>query len=104
MSHDLFDHLFIEPASLDAALAFYRDVPGRRLLFFWGEPGEPQGASRGSSGMRVMLADIDQRDTELAASDLALFAPEANHWSTRGCVAKDPNGNLMAFEQQTAAA
>jgi uncharacterized glyoxalase superfamily protein PhnB len=44
--------------------------------------------------------DGDVRHAELAARGAALFAPEATHWGTRWFVARDPDGNLIAFEQR----
>ena len=34
-----------------------------------------------------------------AHASVALFAPEPTHWGTRWFVARDPDGNLIAFEQ-----
>ena len=125
MPHDRFDHLFVEPASFDASLAFYRDGLGWAPLFSWGGGGEPRGVCLASGEMRIVLAephpaqdkskthgingtrptlhlrvdDVDQRHAELAAKGLALFAPEHTHWGTRWFVARDPDGNLIAFEQ-----
>jgi catechol 2,3-dioxygenase-like lactoylglutathione lyase family enzyme len=120
---DRFDHLFLQPASFDASLAFYRDTLGWHLRYSWGAGGEPRGACLSSGAMTVVLAeaheaddnskrhgingtrptahlrvdDIDARYAELQA--VALFAPEATHWGTRWFVARDPDGNLIAFEQ-----
>lgn len=128
MSHDRFDHLFIQPSSYDASLAFYRDGVGWQVEFAWGGNGEPRGACMGSGAMRVILAephpatdkskshgingtrptvhlhvsDIDVRYAELSRTGLALFAPEQTHWGTRWFVARDPDGNLLAFEQPNA--
>ena len=105
MAHDRFDHVFIEPSSYDASLAFYRDGLGWPVLFSWGGDGEPRGAGLGSRAMRVVLAephpatdhskshgingtrptvhlevdDIDARYAELERQGLALFPPEATH-------------------------
>jgi len=129
MARDQFDHVFIEPSSYDDSLAFYRDGLGWQVLFAWGGNGEPRGACLGSGAMQVVLAephpasdkskshgingtrptvhlrvaDIDARYTELNRLGLALFPPEATHWGTRWFVARDPDGNLLAFEQPTAA-
>ena len=128
MAHDRFDHVFIEPSSYDASLAFYRDGLGWPVLFSWGGDGEPRGAGLGSGAMRVVLAephpatdhskshgingtrptvhlevdDIDARYDELDRQGLALFPLEATHWGTRWFVARDPDGNLLAFEQRAA--
>jgi catechol 2,3-dioxygenase-like lactoylglutathione lyase family enzyme len=127
MEADRFDHLFVQPASYDASLAFYRDVLGWSVRYDWGGPGEPRGACLASSGgMCIVLAeahaaedhskshgingtrptlhlavdDLDARHAALAAQGAALFAPEATHWGTRWFVARDPDGNLIAFEQR----
>jgi catechol 2,3-dioxygenase-like lactoylglutathione lyase family enzyme len=125
VSADRFDHVFIEPSSFDASLAFYRDGLGWKVLFSWGDAGEPRGACLSSGAMQVVLAephpatdsskshgingtrptvhlrveDIDARYAELNRLGLALFAPESTHWGTRWFVARDPDGNLLAFEQ-----
>lgn len=126
MSPERFDHVFVEPASYDASLAFYRDALGWSIRFAWGGAGEPRGACLASDGgMTIVLAephpaadrskshgingtrptlhlsvdDVDARYAEVAARGAALFAPEATHWGTRWFVARDPDGNLIAFEQ-----
>jgi catechol 2,3-dioxygenase-like lactoylglutathione lyase family enzyme len=127
MASDRFDHVFVEPASFDASLAFYRDTLGWTERFSWGDSGEPRGASLVSAGgmaivlaephsatdrskshgingtrptLHLMVDDIDARHAELATKGAALFAPEATHWGTRWFVARDPDGNLIAFEQR----
>ena len=129
MVTDRFDHVFVQPASFDASLGFYRDALGWAVEFSWGEAGEPRGASLSSGAMRIVLAqahpaddkskthgingtrptlhlrvdNIDARHAELARTGVALFAPEPTHWGTRWFVARDPDGNLIAFEQDDAA-
>ena len=128
MAADRFDHLFVQPTAFDATLAFYRDVLGWALEFAWGREGEgePRGASLGSGAMRIVIAeahpatdhaksqgingtrptlhlavdDLDARYAQIAPSGTALFAPEAKHWGTRWFVVRDPDGNLIAFEQR----
>ena len=128
MPEDRFDHLFIQPESFDKSLSFYRDALGWKVSYSWGENGEPRGAalstgamsmviaeahptedkskSHGINGTRptlhLMVADIEQRYAELSESGAALFPPEATHWGTRWFVARDPDGNLIAFEQNAA--
>jgi uncharacterized glyoxalase superfamily protein PhnB len=129
MEADRFDHLFVQPASYDASLAFYRDTLGWTVRHDWGGAGQPRGAVLASAGgMGLVLAephaaddhskshgingtrptlhlavdDVDARYAELAARGAALFAPEATHWGTRWFVARDPDGNLIAFEQRDA--
>lgn len=136
--NDRFDHVFVEPSSFDASLAFYRDALGWKERFAWGgRAGEPRGVCLESVGgmsparlpegapMSIVLAephpaadrskshgingtrptlhlrvdDIDARHRELSEQGAALFAPETTHWGTRWFVARDPDGNLIAFEQ-----
>jgi catechol 2,3-dioxygenase-like lactoylglutathione lyase family enzyme len=126
---DRFDHVFVEPSSFDASLAFYRDALGWRERFAWGGDGQPRGACLDAEGgMSIVLAephaaadrskshgingtrptlhlrvdDIDARYRELSGQGAALFAPETTHWGTRWFVARDPDGNLIAFEQPLA--
>lgn len=126
MGSDRFDHVFVEPASYDASVAFYRDALGWTERFSWGSATDPRGICLASAaGMTIVLAerhpaddhakshgingtrptlhlavdDLDARYAQLAA--VALFAPEATHWGTRWFVARDPDGNLIAFEQST---
>lgn len=129
MTDDRFDHVFVEPSCYEASLTFYRDGLGWKVLYSWGESGEPRGACLSSGGMSVVLAEphptedkskshginghrptihlavenIESRYTELAKLGLALFPPEPTHWGTRWFVAQDPDGNLIAFEQKNAA-
>ena len=125
MSQDRFDHLFIQPTSFDESLAFYHDTLGWKVSYSWGGNGEPKGAALSTGAMSVVLAephpaadnskahgingtrptlhlavsDIEQRYAELSKSGATLFPPEATHWGTRWFVARDPDGNLIAFEQ-----
>jgi catechol 2,3-dioxygenase-like lactoylglutathione lyase family enzyme len=127
MAADRFDHVFVEPASYDASIAFYRDALGWHERHSWGGDGQPRGASLASDGgMTIVLAerheagdhskshgingtrptlhlvveDLDARHAALV--DVALFEPETTHWGTRWFVARDPDGNLIAFEQRGA--
>jgi catechol 2,3-dioxygenase-like lactoylglutathione lyase family enzyme len=124
--NDRFDHVFVEPADFDASVAFYREALGWRERFAWGGEGQPRGAcldapggtcivlaephpaadrskSHGINGTRptvhLRVDDVDARHAELAARGAALFGPEATHWGTRWFMARDPDGNLIAFEQ-----
>jgi hypothetical protein len=47
-----------------------------------------------------MSSSSPPRSTPRSTSTAALFAPEATHWGTRWFVARDPDGNLIAFEQR----
>jgi uncharacterized glyoxalase superfamily protein PhnB len=122
---DRFDHVFVQPESFDASLACYCEVLGWRMLFFSGGEGEPRVAGVGSGAMTIVIAephpahdkskthgingtrptvhlrvdDIDARYREVSRAGAALFSPERTHWGTRWFVARDPDGNLIAFEQ-----
>lgn len=127
MPADRFDHLFIAPRSFDAALAFYRDALGWAVEQAWGGDGEPRGAILASgAGMQIVLAephaaadrawshgihgvrptlhlavdDLDARYAQLAPGATVVVEPEATHWGTRWFVVKDPDDNLIAFEQR----
>lgn len=123
-----FDHLFIEPSSFDATVAFYRDGLGWATRFAWGGDGQPRGIALAAAGIGVVIAerhpaedhskshgiqghrptvhvmvdDLDARHAELAERGLPLFPPEATHWGTRWFVVSDPDGNLIAYEQRRA--
>ena len=123
---DQFDHFFIAPSSFDDTQAFYRDTLGWREIASWGGDGEPRGVVLTGGGIRVVLAeqhtandhswshgfsgqrptihltveDLDQRYSEVSASyGEIVVQPEQTHWGTRWFVVKDPDGNLIAYEQ-----
>jgi len=128
MATDRFDHIFIEPGVFDDAVSFYRDSLGWSEEFSWGQPGEPRGIGLSGGGIRIVLAephpaqdhsktrgfnghhptihivvdDLDARYAELANKDLALFPPEPTHWGTRWFVVRDPDGNVIAYEEKRA--
>ena len=129
MPSDRFDHIFIQPASFDASLAFYRDALGWTVKYAWGNESTPRGACLSSGAMTVVIAedhpaednsktdgingtrptvhvqveDLDARFNEVAASGLQPTPIQTTHWGTRWFIASDPDGNLIAFEQPTAA-
>lgn len=124
---DVFDHVFVAPASFDRALAFYRDALGWRVDFDWGGGGEPRGAQLNGGGVKIVIAerhasddhswshgnngrrptlhlrvdDLDARFAQLAPTAAVVVQPEATHWGTRWFVIKDPDDNLIAFEEPT---
>jgi catechol 2,3-dioxygenase-like lactoylglutathione lyase family enzyme len=60
MVNDRFDHVFVEPASFDASLAFYCDALGWTERFAWGGDGgrEPRGVFLASAGgAAIVLAE-----------------------------------------------
>jgi uncharacterized glyoxalase superfamily protein PhnB len=67
-------------------------------------PADDNSKSHGINGTRptihLAVEDIDARYRDLASSGSALFPPQDTHWGTRWFVARDPDGNLLAFEQR----
>ena len=125
MARDRFDHLFIAPSDFDRTVAFYRDALGWSSVATWGGDGEPRGVvlnggaiemvfaerhdandhswSGGINGHRPTLHltvdDLDKRHQELSHLVEVVVQPEATHWGTTWFVVKDPDGNLIAYEQ-----
>lgn len=120
---DRFHHLFIRPADFDASMAFYRDILGWTVTQNWGGNGSGRGAMLSGGGIKVVLAersepagakdaadstrptvhldihDIDARFRALPKGAHVVSEPEATHWGTRWFVVRDPDGNLIAFEE-----
>ncbi len=120
------DRIGLAPGSeLQCEISLASDDHGIRTAraVLLGEPGTPVGrvllvefatrggtvrqpgdrTSRGFWNLNFYVDDIDARYRELAGSGAALFAPEKTHWATRWFVARDPDGDLIAFEQPDAA-
>jgi catechol 2,3-dioxygenase-like lactoylglutathione lyase family enzyme len=120
--NDRFDHLFIKPSDFDASLAFYRDVLGWSVSKTWGGNGSGRGAVLSGGGMNVVIAersaesggdggdsarpevhldihDIDARFRKLPKGEHVVVEPGSTHWGTRWFVVRDPDGNLIAFEE-----
>lgn len=120
---DRFHHLFITPTDFEASLAFYRDVLGWTVSETWGATGAGRGAALSSGSMKVVIAeptsaattderlgsarpnvhldihDIDKRFASLPKGAHIVREPEDTHWGTRWFVVRDPDGNLIAFEE-----
>lgn len=111
---DRFHHLFIRPGDFDQSLAFYRDVLGWDITDSWGGAGEERGAILSGGGMKVVLSteqradapqvhldihDIDARFRKLPKGTHVVREPEETPWGTRWFVVRDPDGNLIAFEE-----
>lgn len=124
-SVDRFDHLFIAPADFEKSVAFYRDVLGWAIVTRWGDEKEGRGAVLSGGGIKVVLAEqhrtgdkswshgvngsrpnlhldihsVDLRFKVLPKGEHVVIPPEATHWGTRWFVVRDPDGNLIAFEE-----
>ena len=118
-SVDRFDHIFIASAKFEASLAFYRDVLGWNVLTSWGDEKEGRGAVLSGGGIKVVIAEkhrveadgrthphlhLDIHDVALRfklmpKGDHVIVEPEATHWGTKWFVVRDPDGNLIAFEE-----
>ena len=113
---DRFHHLFITPADFEASLAFYRDVLGWQVTRDWGGNGSDRGAMLSGGGINLVLAektrgkgvrpnvhldihDVDARFRSLPKGAHVVVEPEPTHWGTRWFVVRDPDGNLIAFEE-----
>jgi catechol 2,3-dioxygenase-like lactoylglutathione lyase family enzyme len=115
---DRFDHLCIRPADFGRSLAFYRDTLGWAVVSAWGEPGA-RGAMLSSGATKLVLAegaaregdppdgrptahldihDVDKRFRELPPGEHVVLSPADTDRGTRWFVVRDPDGNLIAFE------
>ena len=120
---DRFHHLLITPADFDASLRFYRDTLGWVVLEDWGGQGHGRGVLLSGGGMKVLLAertapgaadsglgtarpnvhldihDIDARFRTMGTGSHVVREPEQTPWGTRWFVVRDPDGNVIAFEE-----
>jgi catechol 2,3-dioxygenase-like lactoylglutathione lyase family enzyme len=114
---DRFHHLLIAPADYEASLAFYRDQLGWTVTRTWGE-GKERGTILSGGGMKVILTaspiagfpagkphlrlenhDIDKRFERLGPGVDVVIPPSPTPWGTRWFVVRDPDHNLIAFEE-----
>ena len=120
---DRFHHLFLTPADFEASVAFYRDTLGWEVTGTWGGEGSGRGVVLSGGGVRMVLAekhspggadhglgaarpnlhldihDIDARFKLVPPGSHVVKAPEQTAWGTRWFVLRDPDGNLIAFEE-----
>lgn len=117
---DRFDHFHLQPADFDRSLAFYRDTLGWSVVSTWGESASGRGAFLSSGAVKVVLAersrypaavagtrpglhldihDIDKRFETMPEGDHVVVPPGASERGTRWFVVRDPDGNLIAFEE-----
>ncbi|MDQ3028283.1 MAG: VOC family protein [Pseudomonadota bacterium] len=117
---DRFHHLVISAEDFDASLGFYRDVLGWSVTDTWGGNGADRGAILSGGGVKVVIAqrpapgnaaetlkpnvhldihDVDARFRRMPKGEHVVTQPEATQWGTRWFVVRDPDGNLIAFEE-----
>jgi catechol 2,3-dioxygenase-like lactoylglutathione lyase family enzyme len=113
---DRFHHVFIAPTDFEASVKFYRDILGWKVTRTWGGNGSGRGIVLSGGGIEVALAegddnddprptihldihDIDARFKSLPSGTHVVRKPEPTHWGTRWFVVRDPDGNLIAFEE-----
>ncbi len=115
---DRFDHLLIHPTDFERSLAFYRDTLGWGVVSSWGDAGSGRGAVLSGGGIKLILAersrgaatppcpavhldihDVDKRFSAIPAGDHVVVPPGTSDRGTRWFVLRDPDGNLVAFEE-----
>lgn len=125
MATDRFHHVFIAPSDYEKSLAFYRDMLGWTVTDGWVEDGSGRGAVLSGGGIKLVLAerkrsarragvdgdagsrptlhldihDIDARFRSIPKGPHIVTPPEKTSWGTRWFVVRDPDGNLIAFEE-----
>ncbi|MCY7387865.1 MAG: VOC family protein [Burkholderiales bacterium] len=123
MTSDRFDHLFFTPRDLNASRKFYVDVLGWQVLSEWTDNHGKKGLILNGGGVRVMLAerndeiemqnphaphastlhldihDADKRFVQIPEGDHVVHPPQENRWGSRSFVVRDPDGNLIAFNE-----
>lgn len=117
---DRFDHFLLRPADFDRSLAFYRETLGWSLVSEWADAGSGRGAVLSGGAIKVVLVespapdgsgapsrpaihldihDADKRFESLPAGDHVVTPPGTGERGTRRFVVRDPDGNLIAFEE-----
>ena len=125
MQADRFDHLFLSPSNYDATLAFYRDSLGWAVTASWGGNGRTRGCTLSGGGVAIAIAephdakdhswshgvngirptlhlavdDLDAKYREVAAHGHVVVEPETTHWGARWFVVRDPDDNLIAYNE-----
>jgi catechol 2,3-dioxygenase-like lactoylglutathione lyase family enzyme len=117
---DRFDHLHLFPSDFDKSLAFYRDTLGWSVVEMSGEAASGRSAVLSGGAMKVVLTegrangrigantrleihldihDIDKRFSAMPAGDHVVVPPGKRDRATHRFVVRDPDGNLIAFEE-----
>ena len=126
MVSDRFDHLFFCPRDFQASRNFYVELLGWQVVSEWTDNFAKRGVILNGGGVQVVLAeahdapndgdihnnrapnaatlhldihDADARFAEIPAGDHIVQPPQDNHWGTRWFVVRDPDGNLIAFNE-----
>ena len=120
---DRFDHLFFCPRDFDVSRQFYVEILNWQVMSEWTDNHGKRGAILNGGGIRVMLAerrdgdkiqnalaphastlhldihDADKRFAQIPAGNHVVQPPEENQWGSRWFVLRDPDGNLIAFDE-----
>ncbi len=126
MVSDRFDHLFFCPRDFDASRKFYVELLGWQVMNEWTDNHGKKGVLLSGGGVKVVLAqshaeddrdevhnreaphsatlhldihDADKRFAQIPGGDHIVQPPQNNHWGTRWFVVRDPDGNLIAFNE-----
>ena len=121
MASDRFEHLFISPRDFSASRKFYIEILGWQVMSEWTDNHGKKGVMLNGGGVRVVLAEphdgvniynsvaphastlhldihnADKRFAQIPGGDHIVQPPQNNHWGTRWFVVRDPDGNLIAF-------
>ncbi|MBL0124032.1 MAG: VOC family protein [Betaproteobacteria bacterium] len=123
---DRFHHFFIAQKDFDASLMFYRDTLGGKMMSEWTDNFGKRGAQLSGGGIKVVIAEehgaMEMRDiaakahahsatlhldihdpnarfAQIPAGNHVVIPPEDNNRGRRWFVVKDPDGNLIAFNE-----
>lgn len=124
MVSDRFDCLFFCPRDFDASRKFYTEVLGWQVMSEWTDNLSEKGVILNGGGVRVVLAerheevamnhtisphaatlhldihDAAKRFTEIPSGEHIVQEPQDNQWGSRSFVVRDPDGNLIAFNER----
>ncbi len=123
----MFDHIFIAPENWEKSFHFYKDILGWKVVSSWGEGTKERGAVlKSEGGMTVVIAEeheskgddaweagfngtrptihvnidnVDDFVKNISEKDTVVIPPQDIHWGGRWAVLKDPDNNLIAFNQ-----
>jgi len=123
MVADRFEHLFFCPRDFTASRQFYVHVLGWQIVSEWTDNHGKKGAMFNGGAVRVVLAespenpgidnlqaphaatlhldihDADKRFAQIPAGEHVVKPPHDNYSGARSFVLRDPDGNLIAFDE-----